>query len=418
MQGIGDVGWARLDGRDNALNALRLLLAIAVIVGHSYLTVTGREPTMPVHRYAVDGFFAISGYLIASSRTRTPLRPYFVRRAARIFPGLWVCLLATAFVFAPLSAIATGAPTPWGEAVRYVLSNATSVIGQLGIGGMLDAVPYPVYWNASLWSIPFELLCYLMLGLAFAITRERAFVAATTLAVCSLVEAAAWTIPSLQGVQDAAFPRVAAFFAAGAWLYLVRDRLPRSGTVAAVCALAVAALCLAPVAAFSTLAPLPLTYVLLWLGVELPTRLGARHDLSFGLYLYAFPAQQLLVVASLRTPSPLTFSVLVMALVTPLAAASWMLVERPALRAAGRITRGSRIWREPSHLSEGHVADPSRQRVAVEPADTPRVEPETPGQPCLRRPVSTAQDLNVERSARAVTEQGLSLGGDPAELVP
>lgn len=69
------------DTRDNALNAWRLVLAISVILGHSF-TVTGRpSPTGIVGHLlgagGVDGFFAVSGFLITASWLRQPhLREY------------------------------------------------------------------------------------------------------------------------------------------------------------------------------------------------------------------------------------------------------------------------------------------------------------------------------------------------------
>lgn len=62
-----------LSGRDNALNALRLLLAVVVLVWHSFV-VLGRDADGALASmgatWAVNGFFAVSGYLICGSRLR------------------------------------------------------------------------------------------------------------------------------------------------------------------------------------------------------------------------------------------------------------------------------------------------------------------------------------------------------------
>jgi hypothetical protein len=64
----------------------------------------GHEPALgdaTIGRFAVGGFFAISGFLVTGSRLRLPAGAFGWRRFLRVFPGLWVCLLVTAFVLAP-----------------------------------------------------------------------------------------------------------------------------------------------------------------------------------------------------------------------------------------------------------------------------------------------------------------------------
>src|SRR5271156_6089014 len=76
------------DPRRNALNALRLALAVSVILWHSY-PLTGHVIPWAALRQllghvGVDGFFAISGFLITSSWLRDPrARDYFVARGLR-----------------------------------------------------------------------------------------------------------------------------------------------------------------------------------------------------------------------------------------------------------------------------------------------------------------------------------------------
>ncbi|MEO5874719.1 MAG: hypothetical protein ABIS86_03265, partial [Streptosporangiaceae bacterium] len=53
-------------------------------------------------------------------------------------------------------------------------------------------------------------------------------------------------------------------------------------------------------------------------------------DLSYGIYIYAYPAQQLLAQAGVR--SPLVMLLASVAILVPLGLASQLLLERPALR--------------------------------------------------------------------------------------
>ncbi|EUA24317.1 putative membrane protein [Mycobacterium xenopi 3993] len=93
------------DPRRNALNAWRLTLATGVILWHSFPLTGHHIAFQPVHQLLrdawVDGFFAISGFLITWSWLSNPrLCTYLVARGLRILPGLWLCLIITAFVIA------------------------------------------------------------------------------------------------------------------------------------------------------------------------------------------------------------------------------------------------------------------------------------------------------------------------------
>src|ERR1700730_15754096 len=103
------------DPRSNALNAWRLTLAMGVILWHSW-PVAGRQVSFaPAHQLLrdawVDGFFAVSGFLITWSWFNNPrLRDYFAARGLRILPGLWASLIITAFVIAPIGVAIQGGP--------------------------------------------------------------------------------------------------------------------------------------------------------------------------------------------------------------------------------------------------------------------------------------------------------------------
>lgn len=94
--------------RANGLNLLRLILAAIVIISHSWSAGGfGPEPRigdLNLGAWAVGGFFAISGYLVTGSRLRLALHHFLLRRALRILPGFWACLLLVSFVFAPIVA--------------------------------------------------------------------------------------------------------------------------------------------------------------------------------------------------------------------------------------------------------------------------------------------------------------------------
>jgi peptidoglycan/LPS O-acetylase OafA/YrhL len=65
--------------------------------------------------------------------------------------------------------------------------------------------------------------------------------------------------------------------------------------------------------------------------VPSPT-VARRHDISYGVYIYAFPIQQLLVYAGAHRLGLVAYDVLAALATAALAVVSWRVVERPALR--------------------------------------------------------------------------------------
>ncbi len=165
-------------GGANALNFLRLVLASMVIFGHAAVLSGVALPSslaLLLSEVPVDGFFAISGFLIARSWHRNPqARGYLMNRVLRIGPAFVVCLVVTAVLIAPLATATSGRSmqgywtAPDGP-VPYVWKNITLWMGQYQISGGPTGIPYPLTWDGSLWTLGWEFLCYLGLACAGAL---------------------------------------------------------------------------------------------------------------------------------------------------------------------------------------------------------------------------------------------------------
>lgn len=328
-----------LRGRDNGLNLVRLVLAGMVVVGHSWVIGGfGADGFMlGMRNWAVYGFFAISGYLIAGSRLRLSWAPFIMRRAARILPGYWACLFVTAFGAAPLIALARNQAFDVGAAVSFVRGNWGLWVTQQTIGATVKEAPVDWTLNGSLWTLPHEALAYIIVGLllGLAMVRERLIVssilmfAAVASAHAVLVSAGA---PDLSLLPTAL--SLGGFFTAGVLAHAVGDRVLVSWRFVAAASTLV--LMFGVVANSIELLALPLTYMLLWCGAVLPVHWGAKNDYSYGVYIYAFPVQQLLFAGGMSRFGPWAFSLVSLLLVGPLALLSWWLVERPVLRLVRR----------------------------------------------------------------------------------
>lgn len=342
------------DPRCNVLNAWRLALATGVILWHSWPLTGHQIDYQPVVRLMsevfVDGFFTVSGFLIISSWMRRPqLRQYWTARLLRIFPGLWVCLLITAFVIAPIGVLIQHSSISFTSQIAYVLNNGFLNVYYVGIDRSPEGVPWPGVWNGSLWTLAFEMICY---------------IAVSVLGVIGLLKYR-WTIPVLFGLSVVwsawvSYPtfamqtipqmlaRFAVCFLAGAVLYQYRDKIPANWSLVALSLVVV--LGSAVLQNYRVVAALPLAYFIVVSGSLIRARrLQLRNDLSYGVYIYAYPVQQLLVICGLGFLDPVLFAVVATAATLPLAAASWFLIEK---RAMALKNRG-----KPSSMQSRRVSD-------------------------------------------------------------
>ncbi|MBX3735666.1 MAG: acyltransferase [Candidatus Didemnitutus sp.] len=348
---------------ENAYDLLRLLLAATVIAGHSFLFVGDRTSPFdaffryqkPIGQIAVLGFFGLSGFLVAASCDRTSgVWSFLLKRVRRIFPAFWVCLLATAFVAAPLIALGRSIPLAslWSEpadAFGYVWRNAFLNIRQPSIGSVVADQPAELaLLNGSLWSLGPEFLCYLGLAVVGATGLLRANRALLLVGLALLlcfrgVAAAGAAIPPLILFIAA---DIYLSFAVGVTLYAWREHFVPSRAVAL--GLGAALLFFLRGGGFDLAGPIVVALAVVFAGAVARVRLP--HDFSYGLYIYSFPVQQVLA-AHYDGWSRLTFLAASLVISLGCAVASWFLIERRFLSARGNVGRAN-----PTLSPSGNVA--------------------------------------------------------------
>jgi peptidoglycan/LPS O-acetylase OafA/YrhL len=349
----------RAPSRDNDFDAIRLVAALAVLVGHAWpLTGVSHPPRLaglPIFELGVDIFFALSGFLIATSWARSPrVVPFLLRRVFRIFPALILLVLITVFVLGPVVS-ALGPAAYFGDPGSWAYLSNVTLAATYHLPGVFLGNPVEGVVNGSLWTLGPEFLCYLaVLAVGLVVLRAARqealrLVAFATLGILLVV---VQTVPGLAPAGTEDVLRVVVFFAAGAVLSEL-DRLGMLGLLrrrAVVLVLAAAWLiagAVLPGDAATPLAWLVLPCVVVGLGVQ--STPGARRaarfgDLSYGLYLWGYPVQQTVVLVA--PGLPLGLDIMIVAIITgALALASWWLVEHRSIGVGRRLGERFRMMR-------------------------------------------------------------------------
>jgi peptidoglycan/LPS O-acetylase OafA/YrhL len=357
--------------RKNSLNFIRLILAASVIVAHAYI-LGGYSPepvfgVTTIGGWAVTGFFCASGYLIMSSRLHNNLTKYLGKRIARILPAYIVCILLIVFLFAPLAQlINTGslhgymstAPTPMDFLFKNL--NLGMWVGQWQIGDTLANTPMSGTWNGPIYTLFYEFSCYLIVGVLaiLAVFRRPKAIGALwlilSLASLQIDRIVGWTTfdPFTGHSVFVLMLRFVPLFLGGALVYLLKDSLLKKLKFSGVLLSAMVIVFVIQTPGFAEysigiLAPF-ITYILLWAATIFPLgKLGgltSRHDISYGIYIYGWVIQQIImvfVVNGLVDKPPMWLYIIMSFIGTAVfAALSWKYIEKPILTKAKRSVEG------------------------------------------------------------------------------
>ena len=347
----------------NAFDALRLMAALAVLYSHSYALFGLPLPSPVVGQsfgsLAVYIFFSVSGYLVCSSWERdSDFVRFWIRRSARILPGLFGAVVFTTFVIGPLMT-----SLPWSVYFMdygtwaYFLSNITMVVGRFGLPGVFENNPFANAANASLWTLRYEVLMYFSLSATGLLANKLNTKKIYTIGLLLLISG--WIanqyidhtniIFTIFQKLNFYFEKIFApiglsfdwnetlnlgiFFFTGSVLYIHRHKLKFNLAIA----LVILAIC-------GLIKEKNWANILLWISIpyfsiafsekapEFIKKL-CKNDYSYGVYIYAFPIQQVISWYFLKNNLPWIGSLLASVILTYLfSKISWTFIEHPSLQ--------------------------------------------------------------------------------------
>ncbi|UTF58743.1 acyltransferase [Gilvimarinus sp. DA14] len=326
--------------RSNNFTLIRLVFAWAVLYGHSYAIQAADGYSDPLNRLfagstwvgaiAVEGFFAISGFLVTASLMKRDAIDYIISRSLRIVPGLTVCVFICVFL---LGSLASELPiSDYFESTQtftYLRNSLAFIPMQWELPGVfVDNTRTAV--NGSLWTLNVEVYCYVLLLVlgTFALVKYAA-IANGFLVVLFLFSLKFYPNLPLIGINEA-WARPSLYFLLGVFFYVNRKYI----VLHWVLAITSLVLCLASFGKswYQYVFPLAFVYLLFYTAyatkhIDMDRSLG---DISFGFYIYAWPTQQV-IASSLPSASPYINTLISTVITGALAWMSWTYVEKPAL---------------------------------------------------------------------------------------
>jgi peptidoglycan/LPS O-acetylase OafA/YrhL len=332
-------------------DVIRLIAASSVIFSHAFLISEGTDENEPLVRllgdhniagiYGVFVFFTISGLLVTQSAIGTHSVPRFLwKRSLRIYPGLVVCAIICGLVLGPFFST-IGPRVYWTELIgpKYVIWTAIlpnfrwripTVSFYTDASGYLGEII-----NGSLWTIPQEIICYLLVAMMAALGILRPWAVAALASAGAVLAFSKFTTG--REFTDNFLLVAPAFFAGSVVALAGPDRAP----VRAACAVCLVVLVAAVLSgrlyeAFPVFGAGPLLWLATSRKLRLPdvSRIG---DVSYGTYLYGWPTEQ--VVRALLGSAAQWWSVFLLSLPIALSVGflSWWIIERRSLSLKGRL---------------------------------------------------------------------------------
>jgi peptidoglycan/LPS O-acetylase OafA/YrhL len=348
----------------NNLQWLRLAFATQVVVTHASVHMGASVPGLIGHFPGVPAFFFVSGFLIYAAYKNAPGLRYFQNRFLRLFPGLLLVTLGALGVVL----IAHGPGDLLDHPKTYVLWFLSQItLGQAYNPALFRDIGVGVI-NGSLWTLTVEILFYF--SVPVIVWLEKRF--GPTVLVLTVLSFAIYAVgPGLldQRVHNGktVYDVIALTPVPWGWMFGLGILAVKHYDVLARY-LKYLPLALVPMVVmifFGTgvvfgsegnrlglLYFLSYSAVVVWIAFGTPVR-RLETDLSYGAYIWHMPIINLMLVLGVPNGWPIAIVATFL-----MAAASWFLIERPALHMKKRSLQAESVQPVESAL-EGSAARPN-----------------------------------------------------------
>lgn len=325
------------NGRPSGFDYLRLVLATTIFLIHVPVISFGASKLSfsslrPVVAIVLPMFFTLSGFLVAGSLDRCKTLVSFLGlRTLRIVPALAVEVLLSALLLGPY--FTTKHLSEYFSS-RSFFSYFLNIAGDVhfSLPGVFVDNPHPSVVNEQLWTVPWELRCYLLLAVIalLGVFRNSLMLVSSIVIICVAVLAHDVIYPPDVWVSVHGIILVEAFIV-GVAFFRLKNKIRLNTGLFILSLIATIALLLLPYG--DNFVACPAAYVTVYLGLLNPSRnkLLLSGDYSYGIYLYGFPIQQAVAAATPSLRSVAVDLLVALPLTVAFATGSWWLIEKHAL---------------------------------------------------------------------------------------
>jgi len=336
----------------NNFDFLRVVFAFTVAFAH-LIELSDLEILKPFKvffntRLAIDGFFIVSGFLIAKSyENSTTIKDYIIRRAKRIIPAYAVVILVSAFL---LSAISTYSLSEYFSNIQFwkYLTANLSFQNYLEpcLPGVFETNKFCAV-NGALWTIKLEEAFYLLVPVFYWLVRVKKFNFYVLIIIVYLLSVTYYMyFLSIDNYRIAKqLPGALAFFGTGIVFYKNFSLLQKWKDYIIIPCLIIFFL-EHYILKTQLLKPVAFGFMVFYVAYSFRflNNFGKYGDFTYGIYIYHFPLIQLFVYLGLFNKyPPILICVFVLMLTLLLAILSWYLIEIPYLSKNRRL-RQKKLW--------------------------------------------------------------------------
>lgn len=325
-----------MNERKNAFDLIRHFAAYMVLFSHNFALSGLPEPIFfkwnTLGFISVVIFFSISGFFMPNSFGRSDnFIEFMIKRCKRIFPGLIICSVFMYFIIGVFfNTNSRFEYLFYGDALIKTLRN--SVFIQEQIPGVFTEFKYKEVINGSLWTLPIEFACYIIIGFFLSVCNSWK---APAILLCISISA---TIAinyqtDLYAYYAVPFKFLALFmipFSLGAILSFTKEAWWKYRFKL----LAISILMLIAISGkpeIQIIGLLSISLLTIVIGSSINDKLiSGRFDISYGVYIYAFPIQQITI--NTLTSDFYASIAISLSVTTLLAAISYKYIEAPFLR--------------------------------------------------------------------------------------
>lgn len=285
------------------LHLMRFIAAIMVILFHSFHIAKGSETgewfrvltnhQLTMGEFAVSLFFLCGGYLIAMSVEKyKTAKEYFLARIKRLFPPLIFVTIATVIGCSFISDWKPAGYVLSWDTWKYLLNAVFIRVHELP--GVFANNPDAVV-NGSLWTLPLEFVCYILCFIAFKCTllQKKRFPYGIPIVVIGAI--VAWNLGEMyQSLREGISPVLLFYIGMGYWVY--REYVVLSARYFLISIVVFVLLFVVGAGDISMLVAFPYMMMYLWFGMkQCSPKLGKLGNYSYGIYLWGFTVQQVVV---------------------------------------------------------------------------------------------------------------------------